>query len=196
MVEGKQTRGGVLFTFDEAYSELAGVLPMLIEDRCGVILFAVQSATESGFFRTSTVNGGISPKDVMTCQELRSMFSQGIIIGSHTVTHPNLRAIPESQLIEELMQSKNYFESISNKKVKWFAYPGGAYNSRVLDIVSEAGYSFAVTIKPGFAKPNSNPLEIPRVDIYGSMDRPFFSLARVCGLESVFRRKFYGRGRN
>jgi len=194
MVEGKKTRGGVLFTFDEAYLELADVLPMLIRDGCGVILFAVQSATEAGVFMTDTISNGIKPKKVMSCQELRRMSSLGATVGSHTVTHPNLCAIPEAAVANELMQSKDYFESIISKKVKWFAYPGGCYNSQVINIVSEAGYTFAVTVKPGFVKPNSKPLEIPRIDIRGSANNPFCSLACICGLESRFRRKFYGEG--
>lgn len=245
MIEGQQTNGGVLITFDEAHSELTHILPMLIKDGCGVILFPVKLATEDGFFWPNTLirllrnpiclkeasyylglasnvsgeevmsrlhssqrNGrdlclhlikavsnsdGIHLKDrVMSCQELRTMSSLGVIIGSHSVSHPDLCAIPESEVIEELVQSKGFFESISSKKVIWFAYPGNSYNSHTLKLVSEAGYRFAVTSNPGFVKPNSNPLEIPRVDIYGEADNPFFSLARVCGLESIFRYKFYG----
>jgi NADPH2:quinone reductase len=128
-------------------------------------------------------------------QEAFAYLKQGpmgkVLVGSHTVSHPNLRAIPETEVVNELVQSKKYFESIIGKKITWFAYPGGLYNAQVRNVVSETGYDFAVTIKPGFVKPNSNPLEIPRVAICGSVNSPFYSLAKICGLESIFRRKFY-----
>jgi len=245
IIDGEQTNGGVLISFDEAHSEWTHVLPMLIEDGCGIILFPVQLATEDGFFWPKTLirllrnpvclkeassylglasnasaeevisrlhsgqrnerglchhlvgvvsNGNaVHPKDrVMSWQELRTMSSLGVTIGSHSVSHRNLCAIPESEVIEESEQSKDFFESICGKKLIWFAYPGGSHNSRILMIVSEAGYRFAVIATPGFVTPNTNPLEIPRVDVYAEADSAFFSLARVCGLESIFRSKFYG----
>jgi hypothetical protein len=236
--------GGVLFTFDEAYLGVMDIIPMLVGDKFGVILFCVQSATEEGFFLPTAIsrvtnsmrrekvldlldlpkgssdhevisklqlirqtsnfdflkilnNQGISKKDrVMNKQELRHMSSLGVVIGSHTLSHPDLCAISKKELHSELALSRDYFKSVIGKDIRWFSYPGGSFNSQVIKAVRETGYEFAVTaVPPGFIKTTNQSnqfLELPRVDIYGEADNPFFSLARLCGLEALFRRKFYG----
>lgn len=65
--------------------------------------------------------------------KIKAFFDAGHEIGSHSVTHPDLRYVSSSQLTTELASSKQYLEGIvGTGNVKNFATPYGGYNDQVL----------------------------------------------------------------
>lgn len=80
--------------------------------------------------------------------QAREMQEHGIEFGSHTVTHPDLTAVPELQAQQEIGWSKALLEE-SLGTIDMFAYPGGRFNTRHCRIARQAGYKAAVTIAPG-----------------------------------------------
>lgn len=84
---------------------------------------------------------------MLSSEQIQTMQHSGLItFGSHTVNHPNLDQIDESDLIMELRDSKIQLEKIVGKPVNSIAFPDGAYNEKVKEFSLNEGYKtlFAV----------------------------------------------------
>src|SRR5215475_189864 len=77
-------------------------------------------------FYVSPRNREWTAGDLLTQNEIRDIGDH-FEIGSHTVTHPRLPAIPQSQATREIFDSKAILQDITGQEVNSFCYPGGAY---------------------------------------------------------------------
>jgi peptidoglycan/xylan/chitin deacetylase (PgdA/CDA1 family) len=78
--------------------------------------------------------------------EAREMRSAGMTIGSHTVTHPILAAIPEDEQRREMLESRERIGEMVGLKPEALAYPVGgpsAFTEATKRIAREAGYRAA-----------------------------------------------------
>ncbi len=85
----------------------------------------------------------------MTWQQVEEMSAAGMEFGSHTLSHPHLRALTAEAATKEIADSKAILEKHLGKPVIAFDYPSGEYNTAVIDLVRQAGYQCAVTIAAG-----------------------------------------------
>src|SRR5262249_44456280 len=91
------------------------------------------------------------------------MDSNGIEIGSHTMTHPILTNIGDEQLRQELQGSRSRLEEILGRCVEHFCHPNGDYDERVQGEIARAGYRVAGTSVSGLNKRGDNLLTLRRV---------------------------------
>jgi peptidoglycan/xylan/chitin deacetylase (PgdA/CDA1 family) len=127
----------------------------------------------------------------ITWDEAREMDSNGVEIGSHSVTHPILTNISLRRLRHELNKSRERLESKLARKVDLFCYPNGNFNGDVRREVERAGYSCAVTSIYGFADSNSDPLTLRRIST--EFDLPHF-IQSTSGFERV-KARLLGRSK-
>ncbi len=82
---------------------------------------------------------------------------------------------------EELERSKSMIEQTigGGKKVKFFAYPFGAYNTDLVEQVKQAGYAGALTTDPGGNYEGDDPFAIKRITI--SDENSFGGLSHILG---------------
>ena len=84
----------------------------------------------------------------LTWEEIREMTKNNIEIGSHTLSHCNLLKYKKNENYEtylarirrEIFLSKEILEGKIGRKVKFFAYPYGAYSSTIKDLAIQAGH--------------------------------------------------------
>lgn len=110
-----------------------------------------------GFFATvflSTAYVGsrcFKRKTCLSWDEVRELHREGIIFGSHTHTHSQLRDQPSASIIEELQRSKKIIEDSVGSPITAFSYP---YRFPEEDVVFkrtlrrqllDQGYSHGVT---------------------------------------------------
>ena len=168
-----------LLTFDDAYTDVAeNALPVMEDFGARGMVFPV-----TGFLGrkpTWDVTWGTSGRHMDRAQ-LRELASGGWEIGSHSVTHPDLRRLDDRTLGAELLDSKKTLEDITGAGVFCFSYPFGRFNTRVRDAVAAAGYRVAFTMRRGPGLGWTDPLAIPRVSIY----LPDYSLYRK--IEPAYR---------
>lgn len=89
--------------------------------------------------------------EVMDWADVSAMIEMGMDIGSHTVTHPNLSLLPSSEVLQEIIDSKNRIEEKTGKSCHHMCYPYGAFSDEVVAAVRGAGYHSAVTTEtPGW----------------------------------------------
>ena len=96
--------------------------------------------------------------------ELNALGQGGLIeVGSHTVTHPFLSALPVSSQRDELQRSKAELEEILGYSVRSFAYPHGSYSTDTLPIVRETGFSCACSSVVDMVRPRTDRFQLPRM---------------------------------
>jgi peptidoglycan/xylan/chitin deacetylase (PgdA/CDA1 family) len=81
--------------------------------------------------------------------ETAALAEAGMDIGSHTLTHPDVRSLDDARLAEELESSKTVIERLSGRPCRTFAYPYGLHDARTERAVAAAGYDLAFAWMPG-----------------------------------------------
>ena len=117
--------------------------------------------------RIAEHTGAVLPADLMmTSDQVAGIARQGFALGGHTVTHPILACLPESEAQREIALGRRQVTEIAGRVVDIFAYPNGApgrdYTVETVRLVREAGFTGAVSSSPGAARPGSDPLQVPR----------------------------------
>src|SRR3989338_7180416 len=85
-------------------------------------------------------------------------------IGSHTVNHPNCANLTsDSELDNEIGNSRLAIEQITGYPIKHFCYPAGSYNDEVVKSVRKHQYVSATTIIPGFNDGRTDLYRLKRV---------------------------------
>lgn len=125
----------------------------------------------------------------MNWNQVREMSAAGIEFGSHTVTHPILSQLSDTDLAFELTESRRAIESQIGKPVECLSYPVGgaaAFDQRVQHAARRAGYRLAASYIPGtnlVASPLRFGLRRQHVERYTS--RAYF--AALLGLPELFQ---------
>ena len=89
-----------------------------------------------------------------------------VTIGAHGYSHRPLVECTDSELNSELSNSKAWLEEAIGSEVQVMSYPHGAVDARVRAAAADAGFKVAATSKFGAFKNTSDPLLIPRIDIW------------------------------
>jgi peptidoglycan/xylan/chitin deacetylase (PgdA/CDA1 family) len=107
---------------------------------------------------------------IMTPDEVRALAADGLVeVGSHTVTHVRLSAVPPLVQRQEIQQSKWCLEEILGTAVRSFAYPYGnrsMYTAATVALVQQAGYASACSNFPGMVESSSSCFELPRIRVH------------------------------
>ncbi|MCL5072416.1 MAG: polysaccharide deacetylase family protein [Actinobacteria bacterium] len=99
-----------------------------------------------GTFYISPKNREISQENLLSDDEIINL-SRDFEIGAHTMTHPRLTKIPDTEALREIIDSKKYLEKLIDKEVPCFCYPGGRYNKRIIRLVEKAGFRYSRTMQ-------------------------------------------------
>lgn len=99
----------------------------------------------------------------LSAKEIRLLADMpGIEIGSHTLTHPDLRRVDPPRLQTEVAGSRNWLEDLIQRPVVSFCYPRGLYNPRVRRATAAAGYVMARTTGSSLTRIDSRrPYQVP-----------------------------------
>ena len=166
LASGERHSRRVVLTFDDAWADNhANALGPLSQHHLPAILYVPSRL--------------LGHPGYMTRTQVLEMDDAGVTIGAHSRTHPDLRACPPERLEREVRGSKEDLEDLLAKPVTSFAYPTGLTDERVQAAVAAAGFTSAVTTRPGWWRPATMPLEIPRSFVQNFSDATF--LAAMAG---------------
>ena len=137
-------------------------------DVCAGLAGDRQEEFVAGVERTLEVGPPANPRRLMmSWDQVRELAGNGHIIGSHTLTHPNMAYVDEGAARTELVDSKRRLEQVLNAPVVHFSYPCPAlsphWTERTRKMSQEAGYQTAVTTVGGAVRRNSDALALHRV---------------------------------
>lgn len=104
----------------------------------------------------------------MSWSMLQELDTTGQIeIGSHTRSHPDLRALSAERRWDEIIGSKAILEQGLGHPIGAFCYPAGFYNAAVIADVQRAKYLTATTVDPGAKQNLQSAYEMPRIRVNG-----------------------------
>jgi peptidoglycan/xylan/chitin deacetylase (PgdA/CDA1 family) len=105
---------------------------------------------------------------MLTWGQIRAMGGEGITFGSHTMTHPAVSQLTESQLESELGESKRVLENRLGSPAVHFAYPFGKpadCGTAALPFLVRNGYRSAATTVEGVNEPGDNCYQLRRSQV-------------------------------
>lgn len=104
---------------------------------------------------------------MLTWENARNLLRLGHIIGSHTLSHPNLTYVSGQELVNELTHSKSEIEKHLHTTITHFSYPSPIlephYSSRTIEETKAAGYRSAVTCSNGAVVRGDDSLCLKRI---------------------------------
>lgn len=114
-------------------------------------------------------NPGDAPAHERTATEAEldmALGFDGLTLGSHSWSHPNLAALAATELAEELVRPLDWLrERYPDRTAEWLSYPYGRWSAAVAAAARQAGYRGAFRIEGGWVPPTGDPLGLPRLNI-------------------------------
>jgi peptidoglycan/xylan/chitin deacetylase (PgdA/CDA1 family) len=111
---------------------------------------------------------------MMNWEQVRELHRQGHVVGSHTLTHPNLAQVREDEAAWELRESKRRLDEVLGSPVVHFSYPSPIlqphWTHETVALCHEYGYQTAATCTPGAVRTGDAPLCLKRVSAPERMD--------------------------
>jgi peptidoglycan/xylan/chitin deacetylase (PgdA/CDA1 family) len=91
---------------------------------------------------------GKTARSSVTWEQLQEMTADPLVtIASHSITHPrDLRELSDTQLEQEVRESKQILEKALGIPIRYFTYPEGKHDERVKQAVLAAGYRGALAM--------------------------------------------------
>jgi glycosyltransferase involved in cell wall biosynthesis/peptidoglycan/xylan/chitin deacetylase (PgdA/CDA1 family) len=156
-------RRAVLFTFDDCYLDLLAGAELLHTEGAGALAFAVSGLVgrENEWDR----HHGGPPLPLLDAGDLRRLRDYGVEVGAHSRTHAELPTLSQGDIETEVRGSVTNLEALGLGPVRFFAYPYGEHDERVLAAVRSTGLTCAFAIDTGVMDQRTDPLRIPRIEI-------------------------------
>lgn len=84
--------------------------------------------------------------DYMSSDQIKQLSDEGNVIGSHTYDHKNFKKYEGKDWEEQLDKPTKRLEEITGKKIDYFAYPFGLWNSQGIPELKKRGFKMAFAL--------------------------------------------------
>jgi peptidoglycan/xylan/chitin deacetylase (PgdA/CDA1 family) len=156
----------VVVTFDDAYrSILTNALPNMEAKRIPAAVFVVPGMLGRTPHLADSSTDSPDERKVMSLEDLQSLPSESVTIGSHSLTHPDLTTLSPKEALHELAESKRVLEEAVQRPVRLFCFPYGACSEELFRLCQEAGYERVFTTVPRIAFSNPGEFVTGRVRV-------------------------------
>jgi peptidoglycan/xylan/chitin deacetylase (PgdA/CDA1 family) len=113
------------------------------------------------------VAGRIGRADNLTWDQVAELAAAGMEIGDHTMWHVRLNRLTLAAIQHEIKAAQALLTAHLCTAPTTFAYPFGAFNTAVVDVVRQAGFRMAVTTQRwGVSESWGQRLVVPRITVY------------------------------
>jgi peptidoglycan/xylan/chitin deacetylase (PgdA/CDA1 family) len=133
------------------------------------IAFAVlcELGLRATFFVVPTL---VDTPGYVTWAHLREMVAAGMEVGSHSLTHPFVDALPEDALAHEFGESKRLLETRLGLPVHSASLPRGWEPPQLRPVLVRLGYRVFCNSRVAWWHPGDDALAMPRIAIRHGMD--------------------------
>ncbi|MEY2467262.1 MAG: hypothetical protein QOD03_1783 [Verrucomicrobiota bacterium] len=157
-----ESKARAVITFDDGFQNVfENGLEILARHKTPAIQFIISGAI--GKKNDWDIAKGDVAETLMDAHQIREWLAAGHEIGSHTITHRNLKKLSAAEAREEIFSSKKVLEDTFGVTVKHFCYPFGGWTTAVRELVAEAGYATACTVDFGMNETGADPFALRRI---------------------------------
>ena len=156
----------VAITFDDAYVSVAeNALPELFTRGFHATIFVPTGCL--GAAPAWAIEDGSLDADevVMSEEQIKSMPSALITLGSHTITHPRLSQIGEIAAQKEIEGSRMTLQAATGQDIRLLAFPYGDHNAAVVELCKVVGYNIVFSVIPAVVDPENSDFVRGRVKV-------------------------------
>ncbi|MFB0533483.1 MAG: polysaccharide deacetylase family protein [Anaerolineae bacterium] len=155
----------IILTFDDGYEDnYTNAYPLLKKYGFVGIFFIVTEPVDKG------------RAGYMSWAQIEIMSTNGMEIGSHSYTHPDLRGKSVNYIIWQVLGSKEAIEARIQQPVRFFSYPSGRYDEQVVNVLHSANFWGAVTTEAGTDQSSQWPFKLRRIRVQGNDNLNTFAL--------------------
>ena len=157
-------RRTAVITFDDGYADFAdNALPAL----------RARSLESTLYVTTGWLDGGRKrepgPTDrMLDWAQLPELVGQGVEIGGHSHSHPQLDTLGSAALRDEMVRPKELLEDALGEPIRSVAYPHGYNGPRVRRAAREAGYESAAAVRNRCLPPGEDVFRFSRLMLRAS----------------------------
>ena len=142
---------------------------LTVSERCASTTGAEQEKVIVLFERELEVEALDAPDLMLDWDQVRCLHREGHVVGSHTMSHPNMAHVTQTEASWECTESKRRIETELKSAAHHFSYPSPIlephWSAATLTATKTAGYRTAVTSHAGPVGPGDNPLALRRVAV-------------------------------
>ncbi len=162
--QGRWPEKSAVLTFDDGFANFyETAMPEITRHNFSATVFVISGHVE-GRNDWDAPPPGLGLQQMLNWRQVRELSEQGIEIGGHTRTHPDLRRLSEKEIEEEIAGGCAEISERTGRAVENFAYPYGYLNRQAEAVVQRTVRSACTT---ELRRTNDEPLHLlPRVDMY------------------------------
>nr|WP_243876747.1 polysaccharide deacetylase family protein [Streptomyces sp. 846.5] len=153
----------VVLTFDDGYQDFhTAVLPALRDHGATATLFVTTGwLADAGPERAGRPLG-----PMLSWKQLDEIVGEGVEVGGHSHSHPELDQLPPAELRDELVRNRGLLEERLQRQATSFGYPFGYSDRRVRAAVRATGYQAACAVAHALAAPDrQSPYALARLTV-------------------------------
>jgi len=156
---------GVVLSFDDGMASVReNALPVLVDAEVPAHIFLTTGAVGANNDWPSQP-ASATRYSMMEWSDIDACIKGGMLIESHTHTHPYLTRCNDQNILDECNTADLLIEERTGRRPIAFAYPYGDYDARVVNLV-KSNYDCAVTTTLNFLNEKDSPHLMPRIDTY------------------------------
>lgn len=166
LLERPEAPDRVAITFDDGMrSVFERALPVLREEGATASLFLTTGAVgeDNGWPGQPS---GIPRMPMLSWDEVEALHEAGWAVEAHSVSHPDLRALGDTELDAELEQGAEEIARRLGRRPRAFAYPYGHLDARVAERVGRLHRWGLTTRMASLDGAPPDPLRVPRLDTF------------------------------
>ena len=170
VVQARPSDNVVALTFDDGFKSVQVAAEVLADLDAPATLFVVTGWVG----KTNQWPGqpeGMAAQRLMNWEDLAELQRAGWDLQAHSHNHPDLRQLPDKNVIRELETCQATLKERLGIESKLFAYPYGYVNRRVYDLV-RSRFDAAVTTMLSAVPAVCDSHLIPRIDAYYIWPKP------------------------
>lgn len=135
----KKYDNSVVLVFDDGFEDFyKEAFPLLKRYNHKATIYPVAKSVNEKFSWDIYSN-----RSHLSAEQLVEISEHNIEIGSHSLSHPDLIRISDTELIKELKESKIILEKIIGKKINSLSFPFGSWNEHIWKEAKKLGYKSA-----------------------------------------------------
>lgn len=178
----------VALSFDDGYLEMGqGVARELSRRGFGATFYVLPRFADGGPAISPEAGFSDGGNRFLSRARIRELHEEGFEIGSHGLTHRSFTRLDAQSSWREIRVSRLELSHLLGAPVAGLAYPRGHHHAWHKAQVQEAGYSYAVSVRPGPLQDGVDPWALPRTEIAGG-DDPDLLAAKLAGGMDLWHR--------